>query len=79
MGKWLHKNGLRPCCVVSPPAVRARQTTPMASKAMGFQADRVVGDGRICEGGQSELRAILANCPASCTRIQFKVVFSYGQ
>lgn len=69
MGEWLHEKGLVPDFVVSSPAARARETALMVCKALGFQEDRVVWDGRIYEGSLSGLLAVLAECPEKAARV----------
>jgi phosphohistidine phosphatase len=65
----LHRGGLAPDHVVSSPARRARETTLLVCKALGFAKERVTWDDRLYPGGLSGLLAALAGCPERATRV----------
>lgn len=69
VGAWLYREGLVPACIVSSPAVRARETALKVCKALDFKKKRIVWDAEVYEAGLTELLGVLGRCPADAPTV----------
>nr|VFK42235.1 MAG: phosphohistidine phosphatase [Candidatus Kentron sp. SD]VFK48311.1 MAG: phosphohistidine phosphatase [Candidatus Kentron sp. SD]VFK79728.1 MAG: phosphohistidine phosphatase [Candidatus Kentron sp. SD] len=59
VGRWLHRQGLRPDFVISSPATRARQTAREVCKALGIEEKHIHWEARIYDSDTGTLLDIL--------------------
>jgi phosphohistidine phosphatase len=69
IGRWMKEQGLQPDCVLSSPAVRARDTTLRVCKKLEMSEDDVLWDGRLYGADVADLLEVLAACPRTAGRI----------
>lgn len=69
VGAWLYREGLVPACIVSSPAVRARDTALKVCKALDYRKKRILWDEAIYEAGLADLLGVLARCPADAPTV----------
>lgn len=65
MGRWMHLHQLLPDHVVCSPAKRAWQTGKRVCRELGIDAAGIHRDERLYLASLSDLRAVIADCPAS--------------
>jgi phosphohistidine phosphatase len=64
VGEWLKAQGLAPDCILSSPAVRARDTCRAVVDALGIAREGVVFDDRLYLAPPETLLEVLATAPA---------------
>ena len=69
MGRWMHREGLVPDCVVVSPALRARETGLRVCKELAVPKKEIHFDPRIYEANVATLLAVLAECPKKCNNV----------
>jgi phosphohistidine phosphatase len=69
MGEWLAREGLVPGAIVSSPAERARETTLLVCKSVGFKLKKVFWEDAVYAANLSELLGVLAGCPADAASV----------
>jgi phosphohistidine phosphatase len=69
IGVWLAQQQFLPDLVISSPAERALVTAEKCCKVMGIGASDITQDKRIYLGDPAQLLEVLADCPASATRV----------
>ncbi len=69
IGVWLAQQQFLPDRVICSPAERALVTAQKCCKVMGIGAAEIVQDKRIYQADPAELLQVLADCPASATRV----------
>jgi phosphohistidine phosphatase len=69
VGRWMREQGLQPDCVLSSPAVRARDTTRAVCKKLDLPEQAVTWTERIYDADLTTLLEVLADCPSSGKRV----------
>nr|VFK56233.1 MAG: phosphohistidine phosphatase [Candidatus Kentron sp. TC] len=69
VGRWLHRQGLRPDLVISSPALRARQTALDVCKAFGIGENRIGWEARVYDASLQTLWRVLTECNRRADRV----------
>lgn len=69
MGSWLKQQGYLPDCILSSPALRAKQTTLRLCQAAGMDESGIEWQPTFYEAGTIAFLEVLADCPVSKQRV----------
>ncbi len=69
IGRWMKRHDLRPDCVLSSPARRARDTALRVCQKLALSELGIVWDDRVYDADVARLLEVLADCPLDCNRV----------
>ena len=68
IGGFMRRSGLIPDCIISSPAVRARETARLVKESGAFEVDLTLDD-RIYEASANALRQVAAEADDACSTV----------